>query len=94
MMLGWYFQTQDTGNKRYTGINPPKKMGIDPYKFPYLRTFMEEIANEDKNVAIIKTSMDKSWLDYPKHSDNVHYNSEGQKRLGIAFANKLIELIN
>lgn len=59
-----------------------------------VRTFMEEIANEDKNVAIIKTSMDKSWLDYPKHSDNVHYNSEGQKRLGIAFANKLIELIN
>jgi len=59
-----------------------------------VRTFMEEIANEDKNVAIIKTSMDKSWLDYPKHSDNIHYNSEGQKRLGIAFANKLIELIN
>lgn len=59
-----------------------------------VRTFMEEVANEDMHVSIVKTSMDKTWLDYPKHSDNVHYNSEGQKRLGIAFANKLIELIN
>ena len=59
-----------------------------------VRTFMQEVADEDKNVAIINTSMDKSWSDYPKHSDNVHYNTEGQKRLGTAFANKLIKLIN
>ena len=59
-----------------------------------VRTFMEEVANEDNNASIIKTSMERTWLDFPKHSDNVHYNAEGQKRLGIAFAEKLIGLLH
>lgn len=59
-----------------------------------VRSFMEEVANEDKNARIIKTSMDRSWSDFPKHTDNVHYNAEGQKRLGIAFAERLIALLH
>jgi len=59
-----------------------------------VRTFMAEVANEDRDVAIVKTSMDRTWSDYPKHSDNVHYNTEGQKRLGIAFAERLITLLH
>ena len=57
-----------------------------------VRKAMENVANSDKNVAVIKTTTDTSWSDYPKHTDNVHYNAEGQKRLGIAFANELSSL--
>ena len=59
-----------------------------------VRNAMQQVANKFINVAVIETSMDRSWYDFPKHSDNVHYNAEGQKRLGIAFANKLIKLLN
>ncbi len=59
-----------------------------------VRQAMENVANADKNVGIIKTSTDTSWNDFPKHSDNVHYNQEGQKRLGIAMANEMILLNN
>ena len=59
-----------------------------------VRNAMQEVANKFNNVAVIETSMDRSWSDFPKHSDNVHYNAEGQKRLGIAFANRLIKLLN
>lgn len=57
-----------------------------------VRNAMETVANQDKKVDVIKTSMDKSWSDYPKHSDNVHYNEVGQKRFGIAFVEKLMGL--
>ncbi|WP_081958758.1 sialate O-acetylesterase [Algibacter lectus] len=57
-----------------------------------VRAAMENVANSDENVAIIKTSTDTSWSDFPKHTDNVHYNTEGQKRLGVAFANALMNL--
>lgn len=56
-----------------------------------VRKAMIDVSETMKNVAVIKTSMDKSWSDFPKHTDNVHYNAEGQKRLGIAFALKLSE---
>lgn len=64
-------------------------------KFPQgpemVRQAMIHVSESLKNVAVIKTSMDKSWSDFPKHTDNVHYNAEGQKRLGTAFALKLSE---
>ena len=53
---------------------------------------MLTVVNEDDKVAIIKTTSGKPWNDFPKHSDNLHYKTEGQKRLGIAFANKLLIL--
>ena len=59
-----------------------------------VRAAMELVSKEDKFVEIIKTSLNPNWLDYPKHSDNLHYNSEGQKRLGIAFAHKLSSLLH
>jgi len=59
-----------------------------------VRQAMINVTEKMKNVAVIKTSMDKSWSDFPKHTDNVHYNTEGQKRLGVAFAMKLNEYIN
>lgn len=57
-----------------------------------VRKAMEDVANSDANNDIIKTTTDRSWSDYPKHTDNVHYNAEGQKRLGEAFGEKLIIL--
>lgn len=57
-----------------------------------VRTAMVNISQSEKNVAVIKTSMDRSWKDFPKHDDNVHYNHIGQMRLGIAFAEKWIAL--
>jgi hypothetical protein len=57
-----------------------------------VRKAMEDVAVADKNVDIIKTTTDENWSDYPKHSDNVHYNAEGQRRLGMAFGEKLIIL--
>ncbi|OHX64416.1 hypothetical protein NH26_22770 [Flammeovirga pacifica] len=56
-----------------------------------VRQSMEEVAAADQNTFIIKTSTDSTWSDFPKHFDNTHYNTEGQKRLGKAFA---IELMN
>lgn len=53
-----------------------------------VRTAMVDVAKADENVAVVKTSMDRSWSDFPKHIDNVHYNHIGQMRLGIAFAEK------
>ncbi|NRT12174.1 sialate O-acetylesterase [Flavobacterium sp. 14A] len=43
-------------------------------------------------VKTIKTTADAPYKDYPKHSDNVHYNAEGQYRLGTAFAEALLQL--
>ncbi len=57
-----------------------------------VRLAMQSVANSDDQVDIINTSIDDDWNDFPKHSDNLHYNVEGQKRLGISFAEKLIKL--
>ena len=57
-----------------------------------VRQAMEDVANSDKNADVIKTTTDTSWSDYPKHTDNVHYNAEGQRRLGMMFGSKLITL--
>ncbi|MCW2119026.1 sialate O-acetylesterase [Flavobacterium sp. 7A] len=45
-----------------------------------------------KKVIVIKTTADKPFNDFPKHSDNVHYNAEGQYRLGTAFGEALLKL--
>lgn len=58
-----------------------------------VRQAMEDVANEDLKVGVVKTSTDPSWSDYPKHTDNVHYDEEGQKRLGTAMANELVLLM-
>jgi hypothetical protein len=70
-------------NSRY-GIKNGAKM---------VREQMEIASNKIEKSSLIKTSTDKSWSDFPKHTDNVHYNTEGQKRLGIAFAKELMKLI-
>ncbi|SDR70217.1 protein of unknown function [Polaribacter sp. KT25b] len=59
-----------------------------------VRNAMDSITRVDKFVEIVKTSLDPKWLDYPKHSDNLHYNTEGQKKLGIEFTKKLTSLLN
>ncbi|QVY65579.1 sialate O-acetylesterase [Polaribacter sp. Q13] len=59
-----------------------------------VREQMEKVSLEVKNVHLVKTSTDTSWSDFPKNSDNVHYNAEGQLRLGTKFANELIKMIN
>ncbi|UZO82237.1 sialate O-acetylesterase [Aquimarina sp. ERC-38] len=70
---------------------PPRKYAEGPEQ---VRTAMLEVAKADKKVAIVTTKPDKPWTDYPKHPDNVHYNAEGQKKLGIAFGEKLINLMD
>ncbi|WP_298365797.1 sialate O-acetylesterase [uncultured Lutibacter sp.] len=73
-------------------VNPlPRKFKKGP---GLVRNGMEEVARLDNKIEIVKTelSLTKKWNDFPKHSDNLHYNTEGQKRLGTAFANKLIAL--
>lgn len=58
---------------------------------PVVRQAIAETAAADMRVTMIATSTDKSWSDYPKHDDNVHYNTDGQKRLGQAYADAFIE---
>ncbi|UMB55486.1 sialate O-acetylesterase [Lutibacter sp. A64] len=71
-------------------VNPlPRKFKEGP---AMVRDAMEQVSNSDDTIEIVKTSTDKNWNDFPKHSDNLHYNTEGQKRLGTAFANKIITL--
>lgn len=57
-----------------------------------VRGMMLAVANEDKYVYCIPTTTDRSWPDFPKHSDQVHYNAAGQVRLGTAMAEALISL--
>jgi hypothetical protein len=57
-----------------------------------VRKAMLKVADGDSKVSCIKTSTDTSWSDYPKYSDNVHYNTEGQSRLGRDFAKELLIL--
>ncbi|MDO6737038.1 sialate O-acetylesterase [Wenyingzhuangia sp. 2_MG-2023] len=73
-------------------VNPlPRKFKQGP---GLVRKAMTNIADYDKNIVVVKTSTDPLWKDYPKHTDNLHYNTEGQKRLGIAFGKALIDLQN
>ncbi|MDO6760964.1 sialate O-acetylesterase [Tamlana sp. 2_MG-2023] len=58
-----------------------------------VRKAIVEVSNSDKNVETIRTVRDSPYNDYPKHSDNVHYNTEGQTRLGTAFAKRLINFL-
>lgn len=57
-----------------------------------IREAFLEVETTDKQVLVIKTKENAPYSDYPKHTDNVHYNTIGQLRLGTAFAKKLIEL--
>lgn len=57
-----------------------------------VRQAMLNVAEADANATVITTTANPPWDDYPKHSDQVHYNEAGQKRLGVAFAKALIEL--
>ena len=59
-----------------------------------VRNAMLNLSNTDDYISIIETSTDISWSDFPKHTDNLHYNTEGQKRLGVAFAKYLIKILN
>lgn len=59
-----------------------------------VRNAMVKVAQQDSLTGLIPTSTDTSWSDYPKLPDDVHYNAEGQKRLGMAMARKLINLTN
>ena len=54
-----------------------------------VRAAMVTVAEGDDNTDVIRTTTDRVWPDFPKHSDNVHYNTEGQLRWGRAFAEKL-----
>lgn len=55
-----------------------------------VRQAMVDVANTMHNTSIILTGTDRAWSDFPKHTDNTHYNTEGQVRLGKAFADKLL----
>lgn len=57
-----------------------------------VRQRMAEYPKLDANSIMIPTSTDTTWPDYPKHTDNVHYNAEGQKRIGEALGKALITL--
>lgn len=57
-----------------------------------VREAMKKVADADPFCEIVLTRTDRQWLDFPKHSDNVHYNTEGQMRLGRAMAHKLMKL--
>ncbi|MDO7136022.1 sialate O-acetylesterase [Algibacter lectus] len=52
-----------------------------------------DVAKSDPFVKVIETVKDSPYNDYPKHSDNVHYNTEGLTRLGTAFAKDLITFL-
>ncbi|OHX64438.1 sialate O-acetylesterase [Flammeovirga pacifica] len=57
-----------------------------------VRDQMMSTEQQMKNVFMIPTSMEDSWHDYPKKPDNVHYSTEGQKRLGNAFGKTFLAI--
>ena len=57
-----------------------------------VRSAMKKVADADPLVTMIPTTMERTWTDFPKHTDNVHYNAEGQKRLGTAFGKALLKM--
>ena len=56
-----------------------------------VRAQMKLAAKADPLVTMIPTTTNEDWRDFPKHADNVHYNAEGQRRLGIRFAEVLLD---
>lgn len=73
-------------------VNPPfrGKKGF-PSGLEIVRKAMFDVARSMSHTEMIATSMDPEWPDFPKHDDDVHYDTEGQKRLGTAFANALMQ---
>ncbi len=59
-----------------------------------VRGAMLEVEAQDKNIAIVRTRADAPWTDFPKHDDQVHYNTQGQLNLGTALGEKLVALLN
>lgn len=57
-----------------------------------VRKAMVDVAGVDNNTRVVLTSTSRDWDDFPKHSDNVHYNTVGQMRWGRAFAVELESL--
>lgn len=56
-----------------------------------VRQAMFDVASLTENCTMIPTSTDTTWSDYPKHF-GVHYNTEGQRRLGRAMGKALLLL--
>ncbi len=94
--------------KLITGIRTEFKVNEMPFvlgqinshygRFPAgpetVRNAQEHITQVLKNVAVIKTTANEPYDDFPKHSDKVHYNEFGQYRLGVAFAEALLQMKN
>ncbi|MDZ8118784.1 sialate O-acetylesterase [Pontiella agarivorans] len=57
-----------------------------------VRRAMASVAAEVPGTRMVATSTEPSWADFPKKGDQVHYNAEGQRRLGITFAEELMDL--
>ncbi|GAA3617235.1 sialate O-acetylesterase [Flavivirga amylovorans] len=68
-------------------LNRKVENGVD-----VVRTGMKKFVEQDYFSELVETSTDTLWNDYPKHKDNLHYNTEGLKRLGIAFANGFFDI--
>ncbi|WP_075602768.1 sialate O-acetylesterase [Saccharicrinis aurantiacus] len=74
-------------------INNPSRTKDYQKGVQVVRSAMTNVANSSDFIQMIPTSKDTTWSDYPKHEDNVHYNCEGQKRLGSDMGKALIQLI-
>lgn len=71
-------------------VNPlPRKFKEGPM---LVRKAMEKVAQNDSRCELVKTKPKDPWLDYPKHSDNLHYNHIGQERLGTDLGEFLLRL--
>lgn len=57
-----------------------------------VRQAMANVADKVPHTAMIPTSTDSSWSDYPKHTDDLHYNTIGLSRLGTAMAHAFLRL--
>ena len=57
-----------------------------------VRAAQLNVCNLLKKVKTVTTTADQPYNDYPKHSDNVHYDAVGQYNLGTAFAEAIIKL--
>lgn len=74
--------------------NPFRGKNDYPLGTQTVRAAMVKVAESVPHTAMIATSTDPSWNDFPKRDDQVHYTAEGQKRLGTAMANALIHQSN
>lgn len=54
-----------------------------------VRQAIVSVALADENVYVIRTKTDRDWADFPKHPDNVHYNTAGQLKWGRVYADAL-----